>query len=325
MVPTRSEAAAITARRRLARAAVRAALCCSVMSVTAAATPHDPPLGRLQPVEGDRPHPLLAVRAGHAPYAPGEDGLARLQHLPESRLQRFRVRRRHGLPDRAPQVVGGGQAVDPLQRRVDQDEAEIVVEHGQAERRVADQERGQGQVPLHPPDRGPVRGEAQGVGPPPLVLEPRVAELHQDRAAVLVPYGEDPGSRPVARHHAADQRVHLLPVPLLHQQCHGLPPEDLGRGVAEEHLRLRAPQDDPALVVEDDGGHPEHVEEPARLQGEIAGRRVRAGGEGRRAHPDRVPPPPHSPSIIPPRKRTASREGRAAHEGRENGDDGNRK
>lgn len=147
------------------------------------------------------------------------------------------------------------------------------------------------EVALDAPYGGLVGGDPEGVAPALPVLQPHVAELGVQDAAVPVPYGERPVPGSGAVHHLVeegDDQSRCCSSTRAAPRTGRAPPG----GVAEQLLCLGAPQRDPALVVEHHGGDAEEVEE-ARPGGRTGGLGVRSGPEGiRLAHAGPSFPPP---------------------------------
>lgn len=98
-----------------------------------------------------------------------------------------------------------------------------------------------------------------------VIHEPHIAQLHQPYAAVLVPDGEGAAPAAAGLHDPGEPSDHQIPVLLVYEQGRRVPPERFLGGVAVQVLGLWAPQHDPPIGVQQDGGHTEEVHQPARL------------------------------------------------------------
>ncbi len=181
-------------------------------------------------------------------------------------LDHIDVQERQCLADPAAEELVGGEAVDPLQRGVDQDVAQLGVQHGQPDRGLCHQPHRQCEVALHAAHGRLVAGESQRVDAALLVEQPHIAELHQPTGAVLVPHGEDPGPGAVARHDLREEPEDQVDVLVRDQQPGRGPAQRLLRAPPEQFLGLRAPQHDPSVGAQHHRGHAQHIQQTARLR-----------------------------------------------------------
>ncbi len=219
----------------------------------------------LQPVQRDRPGVVL-VRVGRGAADRGlvDDRRAGVQDPACRGLQGLDVHLRHHFVDRAAQVLLGRHAVDLLQGRVDRDVPQLGVQHGQPDRGLRDHPRRQRHLPLQPVHGRLVGAQPQRVDIPLIVQQPHVAELHEPCAAVLAADGEGPRPALPGAHDVREQFDHEVDMLFVDHDPGGVLPERLPRLVPEQLLRLRAPQHDAALGVEDHRGHAQDIEQPAR-------------------------------------------------------------
>jgi hypothetical protein len=248
---------------------------------------------------------MLPARVGRgAPDGlPVEDRGAGGQNLAHRGLDGLRVQKRQGLAGVPAHVLGGRQAIDTLQRRIDGGIPQICVHHGQPDGGLGNQPGGQRQVPLDPAQCRLAGRQAEGIQTSLLVLQPHAAEFHQPGAAVPVPYGKDSGPASLALDDLVEQPDHQLQVFLVDQQPAREPAQRLNGGIAEEVLGLRTPQHDPPVRVQHDSGDSQHIQQTTRL-----GRRsLRLRGVVREgfgcAHPCSFHPPP--PPDVPVATRRA--------------------
>lgn len=125
------------------------------------------------------------------------------------------------------EVLGDRQAVEAFEGRVDEDVAQVGVHDGEADRRLGDQARRERQVALDAPYGGLVGGDPEGVAPALPVLQPHVAELGVQDAAVPVPYGERPVPGSGAVHHLVEEGDDQVQVLLVDQEPRRVPAEHL--------------------------------------------------------------------------------------------------
>ncbi len=219
------------------------------------------------------PHVVLVEQRG----AGGE-------HLAQGGLDGVDVGQRQGLPQPAADVVLGRGGVDPLQRRVDQQIAQIRVQQSEADRGLADQPLAQRQIGLHALEQGVVGGDAQGVDVTEVVQQPHVAELRQPGAAVLVPHGEGAGPVPAGLQHLREQLNHGRQLVGADEQPRRVRAERLLGGVAEELLRLWGPEHHAPAGVDDHRRHAQHIEQAGRT-GRLRVVPASVGLEGSSCHP----------------------------------------
>ncbi len=218
--------------------------------------------GVVQPVVRHGPGALVVrIGTGADDDVPVGHRLPGLQGLAHPGFDGLGVQEGEDLADAPAQMFGGRAAVDAFQRRVHGHVAQVGIEDGQADRGLGDQACGEGDAPLDPCHRRLVHGQAQGVGVPEVVEQPHVAELHQPCAAVLVPDRKGSGPVGAGLHGLGEQRDHPVPVLLVDQQARREPAQRLLRAVAEQFLRLGAPEDHAPVCVEDHRGDAQQVEQ----------------------------------------------------------------
>jgi hypothetical protein len=139
---------------------------------------------------------------------------------------------------------------------------QVGVEDRDRDRRLLDQAVGDGQVGLDAPYGGDVGAHTEGVDPPVGVVQPHVAEFHVLVGAVLVPHRED--ARPGRACLDLLEQLRDQGVVLRGDQPRAAVPEDLVRRVPEQLFGLGAPQGDASVVVQDERGDPQQVQQPAR-------------------------------------------------------------
>ena len=226
-----------------------------------------PPTGILQPVVRDGPGMLVVgIGGGTTDDVAVHDRLARLQDTAQTCLG-VRVQEGQDLSGRPAETLGGGLTGNAFESGIHGQVPQLRVQNGQPDRGLGHQTHGQGGISLDPLHGRLVRGKAQGIGVTDGVQQPHVAELHQAGAAVLVPDREGPGPVGAGFHDLGEQPDHLVLVLLVDRQRSRVLPQRFCRGVAEQFLGLRAPEDHLARRVQHHRGNAEQIQQTTGRRG----------------------------------------------------------